>query len=75
MAGVYVHPEIDDFLLRADEVLAECLKPMTSGASTGTSTGTRKKGRPGAKKRGSKKSIRPTGPAMESLSGWEGSWQ
>jgi hypothetical protein len=33
---LHAHPEIDDFLTRADEVLDECPEPTTLDPSTGT---------------------------------------
>lgn len=36
MAGVWDHPEIDDWLEKADEVLEACPGPTTSDPSTGT---------------------------------------
>jgi hypothetical protein len=51
----FAHPEIDEFLARADEVLEECPGPTTLDPSTGTPSGPRA-GRSGAVAHGQKKS-------------------
>lgn len=63
----YDHPEIDEFLARADEVLKECPTLKTSDPSTVISSATPAE-RPGSKKRGRMKSKSRSveGPASRS---------
>jgi hypothetical protein len=59
MAGVFNHPEIDDWLTHCDEVLAACPGPTTSEGSTSTLSGTGSK-HPGKTGRSPKKSKHRT---------------